>query len=99
MVAVKRGQTLLQWELFNRHERQREKAMSTREERQQHVDEINTNMRASGIEPDSDVLEAQRHYIDGTFSTLDLLDWAAALQRKYLQEAGLPVTDDKSNQH
>ncbi len=54
---------------------------STRERRQQIVDETNTKLHAIGIEPDAETLGLQQRYINGEVTAQDLLDWVFALAR------------------
>lgn len=61
---------------------------STKEQRRQQVEETNGRMRQSGFEPDDDLLELERLYIDGGLSAQDILDWGAALMRKFQHEGG-----------
>jgi len=55
---------------------------STRERRQQIVDETNAKLHAIGIELDAETLGLQQRYIDREVTAQDLLDWVLALARE-----------------
>jgi hypothetical protein len=59
---------------------------SAKQRRQQNVDLTNLEMRSSGFEPDPDLLELQRQYIDGNVSVADMIDWMVALMRDATQD-------------
>jgi hypothetical protein len=59
---------------------------TTKEQRRYNIEQTNASMRLSGFEMSADMLELQRRYIEGEITMKDMLDWGAALGRKFRQE-------------
>jgi hypothetical protein len=68
---------------------------STKEQRQQQVDQTNASMRESGFEPDAQTLELQRRFVEGELDAYDLLDWVRASMCHILRQNGEDIATPK----